>query len=184
MPTVMKTLAKNIVKYRKLKQFTQFHLAELIGTSRQTIVRYEHGEGGLDAKTIAEFARVFEVEETDLVTPELPPQQVVIQKAEFDALHGLLANLRENYVVKPKKTEPGTDLDREREQNGARVLDRIGLSLAKEIIALPKDVSRVLGFVIQCWLRMDDEHRRLILNPLRDFAEDYPRPKEVAQKKA
>ncbi len=70
MKSLMSLLGQNLIILRKKNELTQPQLAKLIGVSRATIARYESGEGGLDAKTIASFAKAFGIEEIELLIPD------------------------------------------------------------------------------------------------------------------
>lgn len=59
-------IGENIEKLRVKKNFTQKHLASLIGVSHQTIGRWERGLGDFYWKRLVELARILEVSVQDI----------------------------------------------------------------------------------------------------------------------
>ncbi len=62
--------SENLVELRKLNNYSQEELAELIGVSRQTLSKYETGESLPDIEKCRQLAEVFSVTVDDLVSYE------------------------------------------------------------------------------------------------------------------
>jgi len=58
---VVIVLGKRLAKARKAKQFTQDYVANIIGTTYQTISNYERDERDPDTQTLAKLASLYEV---------------------------------------------------------------------------------------------------------------------------
>lgn len=61
------SFAENLVELRKLHDFSQEELAEMIGVSRQTLSKYETGESLPDIDKCKALADIFSVTMDDLV---------------------------------------------------------------------------------------------------------------------
>ena len=64
------SFSENLVELRKLNNYSQEELAELIGVSRQTLSKYETGESLPDIEKCRQLAEVFSVTVDDLVSYE------------------------------------------------------------------------------------------------------------------
>ena len=64
------SFSENLVELRKLNNYSQEELAELIGVSRQTLSKYETGESLPDIEKCRQLAEVFSVAVDDLVSYE------------------------------------------------------------------------------------------------------------------
>ena len=64
------SFAENLVELRKLHNYSQENLAELIGVSRQTLSKYETGESLPDIEKCRQLAEVFSVTIDDLISYE------------------------------------------------------------------------------------------------------------------
>ena len=64
------SFSDNLVELRKLNNYSQEELAELIGVSRQTLSKYETGESLPDIEKCRQLAEVFSVTVDDLVSYE------------------------------------------------------------------------------------------------------------------
>ena len=64
-------LEKNIVNLRKQRGLTQEQLAEKLGVSRQTIVKWEKGEATPDSYNLIELSKFFNVKVQDLILTEI-----------------------------------------------------------------------------------------------------------------
>lgn len=64
------SFAENLVELRKLNNFSQEELADMIGVSRQTLSKYETGESLPDIEKCKVLADVFSVTIDDLITYE------------------------------------------------------------------------------------------------------------------
>ena len=64
------SVSENLVELRKLNNYSQEELAELIGVSRQTLSKYETGESLPDIEKCRQLAEVFSVTVDDLVSYE------------------------------------------------------------------------------------------------------------------
>ena len=62
--------SENLVELRKLHNYSQENLAELIGVSRQTLSKYETGESLPDIEKCRQLAEVFSVTIDDLISYE------------------------------------------------------------------------------------------------------------------
>ena len=61
------SFSENLIELRKLNNYTQEDLAELIGVSRQTLSKYETGESLPDIEKCKQLAEVFSVTIDDLI---------------------------------------------------------------------------------------------------------------------
>ena len=64
------SFSENLIELRKLNNYTQEDLAELIGVSRQTLSKYETGESLPDIEKCKQLAEVFSVTIDDLISYE------------------------------------------------------------------------------------------------------------------
>ena len=64
------SFSENLVELRKLNNYSQEELAELIGVSRQTLSKYETGESLPDIEKCRQLAEAFSVTVDDLVSYE------------------------------------------------------------------------------------------------------------------
>ena len=64
------SFSENLIELRKLNNYTQEELAELIGVSRQTLSKYETGESLPDIEKCKQLAEVFSVTIDDLISYE------------------------------------------------------------------------------------------------------------------
>ena len=64
------SFSENLVELRKLNNYSQEELADLIGVSRQTLSKYETGESLPDIEKCRQLAEVFSVTVDDLVSYE------------------------------------------------------------------------------------------------------------------
>ena len=64
------SFSENLIELRKLNNYTQEDLAELIGVSRQTLSKYETGESIPDIEKCKQLAEVFSVTIDDLISYE------------------------------------------------------------------------------------------------------------------
>ena len=64
------SFSENLVELRKLNNYSQEELAELIGVSRKTLSKYETGESLPDIEKCRQLAEVFSVTVDDLVSYE------------------------------------------------------------------------------------------------------------------
>ena len=64
------SFSENLIELRKLNNYTQEDLAELIGVSRQTLSKYETGESLPDIEKCKQLAEVFSVTLDDLISYE------------------------------------------------------------------------------------------------------------------
>ena len=69
--SLSEVLSTNLLRIRKARGFSQESLGKAVGVSRNTINRYESGQGGATFETIAKLAAVLDVPETDLLNPAL-----------------------------------------------------------------------------------------------------------------
>ena len=64
------SFSENLIELRKLNNYTQEDLAELIGVSRQTLSKYETGESLPDIEKCKQLAEIFSVTIDDLISYE------------------------------------------------------------------------------------------------------------------
>ncbi len=64
------SFSENLIELRKLNNYSQEELADLIGVSRQTLSKYETGESLPDIEKCRQLAEVFSVTVDDLVSYE------------------------------------------------------------------------------------------------------------------
>lgn len=64
------SFSENLIELRKLNNYTQEDLAELIGVSRQTLSKYETGDSLPDIEKCKQLAEVFSVTIDDLISYE------------------------------------------------------------------------------------------------------------------
>ena len=62
------SFAENLIELRKLNNFSQEDLADLIGVSRQTLSKYETGESLPDIEKCRQLADIFSVTLDDLIS--------------------------------------------------------------------------------------------------------------------
>jgi transcriptional regulator with XRE-family HTH domain len=80
-PSIAAALAKNLARLRSERGLSQEELAAKVGVHRNTIHRYESGDGGATLAALAKLAEVLRVEETDLVSAEpAPPRDHAIHE--------------------------------------------------------------------------------------------------------
>lgn len=64
------SFSENLIELRKLNDYSQEDLADLIGVSRQTVSKYETGESIPDIEKCRQLADVFSVTVDDLISYE------------------------------------------------------------------------------------------------------------------
>lgn len=62
-----KTLAENLVKYRRLNGLTQAQLAECVGYSDKSVSKWERGEGVPDIFVLQQISRLYGISIAELV---------------------------------------------------------------------------------------------------------------------
>lgn len=66
---INKYVADRILEFRKLKDFTQEDLAEILGCTRQNYLRIEKGEGNISVTQLFKIYTAFEVSPNNLLPP-------------------------------------------------------------------------------------------------------------------
>lgn len=94
MPTLAEALKVNLKRIREQRGFTQESLSDAIGKTRNTINRYEAGQGSAKFETIVKLAVVLGVDETDLLYPGKPPEPIKITPTPEEALETFLDDYR------------------------------------------------------------------------------------------
>lgn len=69
-----KTVANNLVAYRKHNNITQLALAEKLNYSDKAVSKWEHGESIPDAYVLSQIANLYGVTVNDLITPSKKPK--------------------------------------------------------------------------------------------------------------
>ena len=72
---VKKTIAENIVRYRRECNLTQAELAEKIHYSDKSVSKWERGEGLPDVYILAQIAQLYGVTVSNLIGEEEPPKK-------------------------------------------------------------------------------------------------------------
>ena len=67
-----KTIADNLIKYRKLNNLTQTQLAEKLNYSDKAISKWERAESFPDIVTLANIAELYNITLNDLLSEEIP----------------------------------------------------------------------------------------------------------------
>ena len=68
-------IAKNLIKYRKEKGFTQQELAEILNYSDKSISKWERGEGVPDIYILKQIAELYDVTVNDIIEMETPSHE-------------------------------------------------------------------------------------------------------------
>ena len=68
-------IAKNLIKYRKEKGFTQQELAEILNYSDKSISKWERGEGVPDIYILKQIAELYGVTVNDIIEMESPSHE-------------------------------------------------------------------------------------------------------------
>ena len=68
-------IAKNLIRYRKEKGFTQQELAEILNYSDKSISKWERGEGVPDIYILKQIAELYGVTVNDIIEMETPSHE-------------------------------------------------------------------------------------------------------------